>query len=42
MEENEFLMAPFSEHDIREAVFQMENNKAPGPDGFLAKFYQYF
>ena len=29
IEENEFLMAPFSEKEIREAVFQMEHNKAP-------------
>ena len=42
MEENEFLTAPFSEHEIRETLFQMEYNKTPGPDGFPAKFYQYF
>ena len=35
-------MAPFSEHEIRETIFQMENNKAPGPDGFPTEFYQYF
>jgi hypothetical protein len=27
---------------VREAVFQMEHNKAPGPDGFPAEFYQVF
>src|SRR6266498_2489017 len=42
MEENEFLTAPLSEHEIREALFQMEYNKAQGPDGFPAEFYQYF
>jgi hypothetical protein len=41
-EENAFLVAPYSEEEIRKAVFQMENNKAPGPDGFHATFYQSF
>ncbi|CAN6182020.1 unnamed protein product [Urochloa humidicola] len=41
-EENEVLMAPFSEIEIRTAIFQMEHNKAPGPDGFPAEFYQFF
>jgi hypothetical protein len=27
---------------VRAAVFQMEHNKAPGPDGFPAEFYQVF
>ena len=27
---------------MREAIFQMEHNKAPGPDGFPAEFYQAF
>jgi hypothetical protein len=38
-EENEVLMAPFSEEEVKTAVFDMEHNKAPGPDGFLAEFY---
>jgi hypothetical protein len=41
-EENEILIANFSENEVREAVFQMEHNKAPGPDGFPAEFYQVF
>ena len=41
-EENDILMAPFSEEEVRVAVFQMEHNKAPGPDGFPAEFYQNF
>nr|ABA98398.1 retrotransposon protein, putative, unclassified [Oryza sativa Japonica Group] len=40
--ENEFLMAPFLEKEIRDAVFDMEHNKAPGLDGFPAEFYQKF
>ena len=41
-EENNFLTSPYSEEEIRKAVFQMEHNKAPGPDGFPAEFYQSF
>jgi hypothetical protein len=41
-EENAFLTAPYSEEEVRNAVFQMEHNKAPGPDGFPAEFYQNF
>jgi hypothetical protein len=41
-EENEFLIGPFTESEVRNTVFQMEHNKAPGPDGFLAEFYQVF
>lgn len=40
--ENDFLCDEFSEKEIRDAVFQMEHNKAPGPDGFPAEFYQFF
>ena len=41
-EENNLLIAPFNEEEICKAVFQMEHNKAPGPDGFPAEFYQHF
>jgi hypothetical protein len=37
--ENELLVADFTEKEVREAVFQMKHNKAPGPDGFPAEFY---
>ena len=40
--ENDFLTAPFTEDEIKRAIFQMEHNKAPGPDGFPAEFYQCF
>jgi hypothetical protein len=28
--------------EVREAIFQMKHNKAPGPDGFPAEFFQVF
>ena len=28
--------------EVKKAVFQMEHNKAPGPDGFPAEFYLTF
>jgi hypothetical protein len=40
--QNEVLTCHFSEEEIKNVVFQMESNKAPGPDGFPAEFYQYF
>jgi hypothetical protein len=40
--ENEFLTAPFTIEEVKEAIFQMEKDKAPRPDGFPAKFYQKF
>jgi hypothetical protein len=42
MEENNLLTAEYSEEEVRKAIFQMEHNKAPGPDGFPAEFYQTF
>ena len=38
--ENDVLTAPFTEKEVFEAVLQMENNKASGPDGFPAEFYK--
>ena len=40
--ENEHLTDAFSESEIRTIVFQMEHNKAPGPDSFSPEFYQVF
>jgi hypothetical protein len=37
-EENDLLTAPYLEEEVKKAVFQMEHNKALGPDGFHAKF----
>lgn len=41
-EENGILTPPFFEEEVGAAVFQMEHNKAPGPDGFPTEFYQFF
>jgi hypothetical protein len=38
-QKNECLIADFTENEVREAIFQMEHNKAPGSDGFLTEFY---
>jgi len=37
--ENEFLTASFTEKEIRDAIFDMEHNKAPSPDGFPAEIF---
>jgi hypothetical protein len=31
VEENNLLIHPFTEEEVRDAIFQMEHNKAPGP-----------
>lgn len=37
---NELLDRPFTPEEIEDGLFQMEPNKAPGPDGFTAGFFQ--
>jgi hypothetical protein len=37
-EENEFLIGPCTESEVRNVVFQMEHNKAPGLMDFLRNF----
>jgi hypothetical protein len=40
--ENKFFTTDFTGNEIKEAIFSMKLNKAPGPNGFPAEFYQYF
>lgn len=39
---NALLTKEFSEEEIHSALMQMHPSKAPGPDGFSPRFYQYF
>jgi hypothetical protein len=42
LEENNILVAKFTEKEVKDAIFQMELNKAPGPDGFLQNSIKLF
>jgi hypothetical protein len=39
-EKQEFLIRRFNLEELKEAVEGMAKNKAAGPDGFNAEFYQ--
>jgi hypothetical protein len=41
-EEKELLSTDFTELEVMEAIMEMKKNKASGPDGFPAEFYQVF
>ncbi|PNX96867.1 ribonuclease H, partial [Trifolium pratense] len=41
-EDNDRLLAPITREELHEALFQMDPDKAPGPDGFNPAFYQHF
>jgi hypothetical protein len=41
-EENEFLLKPFTESEIREAIFSCYAEGAPSPNGLPFLFYQKF
>jgi hypothetical protein len=40
VEENEKLCCEFTEKEISDALFQIGPLKAPGPDGFPARFFK--
>ena len=39
-EDNSYLTRPFTEEEIKSALFQMEKNKAAGPDSIPVEFFQ--
>jgi hypothetical protein len=41
-EENVILTADFTNKEVLQTISQMKPNKALGPDGFPAEFYQKF
>ena len=38
-EDNDKLVKPIEDCEIKDAVFQMDKFKVPGPDGFGATFF---
>ncbi|GKU95494.1 hypothetical protein SLEP1_g8850 [Rubroshorea leprosula] len=36
--DNKFLIAPFTEEEIRKVIWECDSSKAPGPDGFNFRF----
>ncbi|KAK1292963.1 hypothetical protein QJS10_CPB17g00695 [Acorus calamus] len=40
--ENQSLLAPISPEEIRKATFSLKPLSSPGPDGFPARFFQFF
>ena len=38
--QSDFLLAPVTNEAIKEALFSVGNNKAPGPDGFSSLFFK--
>jgi hypothetical protein len=40
--ENDILISPFIEKEVFDSISNMEHNKAPGPEGFPAEFYNKF
>lgn len=39
-EQGDALVAPVSDSEIKQAIFDMGDNKAPGPDGFSVAFFK--
>ena len=41
-EHNELLMSPIQSQEVDEAMAQLKEGKAPGPDGFTTTFFHVF
>jgi hypothetical protein len=41
-DDNERLMAPITREELKDALFHMHPDKAPGPDGFNPTFFEHF
>lgn len=41
-EHNDKLLQPISMKEVEEAMAQLKDGKAPGPDGFIANFFHEF
>jgi hypothetical protein len=39
--DNELIGRPFTVDEVKEALFSMKKNKAPGPDNIPIEFYQH-
>lgn len=39
--DNSFLTAPFSEEEIKQAIWSVDSNCSPGPDGFSFGFFKF-
>jgi hypothetical protein len=39
MEDNNYLTTPITKEELRKALFQMNPDKSPGPDGFNPTFF---
>ncbi|KAJ9561158.1 hypothetical protein OSB04_006318 [Centaurea solstitialis] len=40
LQQAEFMIRPFSDDEIKAAIFDTDDIKSPGPDGFSSKFYK--
>ena len=39
--DNEELLKPFTETEVKKVIFSMKENSVPGPDGFSVSFYKH-
>ncbi|PNX80939.1 cysteine-rich receptor-like protein kinase, partial [Trifolium pratense] len=39
-DDNELLLAPFDESEVRDTIWSCDGNKSPGPDGFNLNFFK--